>query len=111
VTTHVGSAIADGASVTIPAHQAGDLLVIFANRFDSTTIPTLPSGWTIAKAKTLLTSGRRIMLRGHGERDRDGVTHAARDLLFRPVGELQIVRPAPGVPLSWRRITFDWVAQ
>lgn len=65
----------------------------------------------IAKAKTLLTSGRRIMLRGHGERDRDGVTHAARDLLFRPVGELQIVRPAPGVPLSWRRITFDWVAQ
>lgn len=65
----------------------------------------------IAKAKTLLTSGRRIMLRGHGERDRAGVTHAARDLLFRPVGELQIVRPAPGVPLSWRRITFDWVAQ
>jgi len=52
VTTHVGSAIADGASVTIPAHQAGDLLVIFANRFDSTTIPTLPSGWTSAATKT-----------------------------------------------------------
>jgi len=52
VTTHVGSAIADGASVTIPAHQAGDLLVIFANRFDSTTIPTLPSGWTSAATET-----------------------------------------------------------
>ncbi len=52
MTTHVGSAIADGASVTIPAHQAGDLLVIFANRFDSTTIPTLPSGWTSAATKT-----------------------------------------------------------
>ena len=52
MTTHVGSAIADGASVTIPAHQAGDLLVIFANRFDSTTIPTLPSGWTSAATQT-----------------------------------------------------------
>ena len=52
MTTHVGSAIADGASVTIPAHQAGDLLVIFAARFDSTTIPTLPSGWTSAATKT-----------------------------------------------------------
>ena len=52
MTTHVGSAIADGASVTIPAHQAGDLLVIFANRFDSTTIPTLPSGWTSAATET-----------------------------------------------------------
>ena len=52
MTTHVGSAIADGASVTIPAHQAGDLLVIFAARFDSTTIPTLPSGWTSAATQT-----------------------------------------------------------
>ena len=52
MTTHVGSAIATGASVTIPAHQAGDLLVIFATRFDSATIPTLPSGWTSAATKT-----------------------------------------------------------
>ena len=52
MTTHVGSAIAVGASVTIPAHQAGDLLVIFAARFDWTTIPTLPSGWTSAATKT-----------------------------------------------------------
>jgi len=52
VTTNVGSAIATGASVTIPAHQAGDLLVIFANRLDEATIPTLPSGWTSAATKT-----------------------------------------------------------
>ena len=52
MTTHVGSAIADGARVTIAARQAGDLLVIFAARFDSTTIPTLPSGWTSAATKT-----------------------------------------------------------
>jgi hypothetical protein len=60
VTTHVGSAIADGASVTIPAHQAGDLLVIFANRFDSTTIPTLPSGWTSAATKTGTSRAGRV---------------------------------------------------
>ena len=60
MTTHVGSAIADGASVTIPAHQAGDLLVIFANRFDSTTIPTLPSGWTSAATKTGTSRAGRV---------------------------------------------------
>ena len=60
MTTHVGSAIADGASVTIPAHQAGDLLVIFANRFDSTTIPTLPSGWTSAATETGMDGAGRV---------------------------------------------------
>ena len=60
MTTHVGSAIADGASVTIPAHQAGDLLVIFANRFDSTTIPTLPSGWTSAATETGTSRAGRV---------------------------------------------------
>ena len=60
MTTHVGSAIADGASVTIPAHQAGDLLVIFANRFNSTTIPTLPSGWTSAATKTGTSRAGRV---------------------------------------------------
>ena len=60
MTTHVGSAIADGASVTIPAHQAGDLLVIFAARFDSTTIPTLPSGWTSAATETGTSRAGRV---------------------------------------------------
>ena len=60
MTTHVGSAIADGASVTIPAHQAGDLLVIFAARFNSTTIPTLPSGWTSAATKTGTSRAGRV---------------------------------------------------
>lgn len=42
--TFVGSAIAASSSVTIPAHQAGDLLIIHA--VDDATVPTLPSGWT-----------------------------------------------------------------
>ncbi len=60
MTTHVGSATAPDSSVTIPAHQAGDLLVIFANRFDSTTIPTLPSGWTSAATGTGTSRAGRV---------------------------------------------------
>lgn len=33
-------------SVTVPAHQAGDLLIAWAYRDGNTTAPTLPSGWT-----------------------------------------------------------------
>jgi hypothetical protein len=32
-------------SATIPTHQPGDLIVIYAWRSDSTSIPTLPAGW------------------------------------------------------------------
>lgn len=39
-------AIVATALTTIPAHKAGDLLVAFAFNNASTTIPTLPSGWT-----------------------------------------------------------------
>jgi len=33
-------------SATLPAHQAGDLILAFAFRDGITTAPTLPSGWT-----------------------------------------------------------------
>lgn len=39
-------------SVTMPAHQAGDLIVAFAFRDGSTTLPTLPAGWTSRLAPT-----------------------------------------------------------
>lgn len=48
--TFVGATSASGATVAIPAHQAGDLLILFAYR-DGTvcacsTAPSLPAGWT-----------------------------------------------------------------
>lgn len=42
----VGSASVGGTSITIPTHQAGDLLVIFAYRDGVITAPTVPVGWT-----------------------------------------------------------------
>ena len=36
---------AEAASVTIPAHQVGDLIIVWAWR-ESTTNPTIPAGWT-----------------------------------------------------------------
>lgn len=44
--THIASASAGAVTVTIPAHQVGDLLVIFAYRDGNNTSPSLPAGWT-----------------------------------------------------------------
>lgn len=43
--TYVGEATGT-TSATLPSHQAGDLIVAFAFRDGSTTLPTQPSGWT-----------------------------------------------------------------
>lgn len=44
----VGSASAEATSVTLPSHQAGDLIVIFAGRTGSTGTPSVPAGWRFA---------------------------------------------------------------
>ncbi len=38
-------------TISIPAHIAGDIIVIFAVRDGSTTAPTVPGGWTSAGVK------------------------------------------------------------
>ena len=43
--TYVGNATGT-TSATLPSHQAGDLIVAFAFRDGSTTLPTQPAGWT-----------------------------------------------------------------
>lgn len=45
--SRVGSGSAQATTITIPSHQAGDLIVISANR-NNNTAPTVPSGWVIA---------------------------------------------------------------
>ncbi len=44
--TYIGSATAAATTVTLPTHQAGDLILIFAFRDSSSTAPSLPSGYT-----------------------------------------------------------------
>jgi hypothetical protein len=47
--SHVGSAAAAAAAVTLPAHEAGDLIIVFAARSAGAapeTVPSLPTGWT-----------------------------------------------------------------
>ena len=44
---YIGSATAAATTVTLPAHQAGDLILVFAFRDSgSSTAPSLPSGYT-----------------------------------------------------------------
>lgn len=44
--SYIGYAGNTGTSVTIPTHQVGDWLLVFAYNDSSNTVPTLPSGWT-----------------------------------------------------------------
>lgn len=49
----IGAGRATATSVTIPAHQAGDLLIIVAIKWGSgSPTPTVPSGWTTAHTST-----------------------------------------------------------
>jgi hypothetical protein len=50
--TRIGSATASATTVTIPAHQAGDLILIWAFRGGSTTVPTIPQGWVEVNRET-----------------------------------------------------------
>jgi len=43
-TSYIGSTFAESDSVSIPSHQAGDLMICFATRSSPTTI-AIPSGW------------------------------------------------------------------
>ncbi len=42
---YVGATSAEATSVTLPSHQAGDLIVMWALRYGSTTPPLIPAGW------------------------------------------------------------------
>lgn len=53
----VGAATAAATSITIPTHQAGDLIVIFAFRDGSTTAPTVPAGWFVPPNSTTSVTG------------------------------------------------------
>lgn len=50
--SYVGSASNESTSVTLPTHQAGDLIIIAAMRSTSTVNSTVPSGWTLIGANT-----------------------------------------------------------
>lgn len=41
-----GNSISGTTTLTLPAHQAGDVILMFAYRVGSTTAPTVPAGWT-----------------------------------------------------------------
>ena len=45
----VGAASAEATSLTLPTHQAGDLLVLLVARFGGAAAPVIPSGWSIVQ--------------------------------------------------------------
>lgn len=46
----VGQAVSNTTSVTLPAHNVDDLILIFAYRSNSNVPPTVPAGWTTINA-------------------------------------------------------------
>ena len=47
----VGSAVGTG-TATMPAHQPGDMILVYAFRNNSTGVPTKPDGWTTLHGST-----------------------------------------------------------
>lgn len=43
--SYIGATSAESTSVTLPSHQAGDLIVMWALRYGSLLGPTVPAGW------------------------------------------------------------------
>lgn len=43
--SYVGASSAEATSLTLPSHQAGDLIVMWAMRYGSISAPIIPSGW------------------------------------------------------------------
>jgi surface protein len=99
--TYIGSA--EGTeSATLPAHQSGDLVLAYAFRDGSTTLPTLPTGWTSITTNTGTTYAARFAFKvATSNAEQSGTwTDATRVLLL-------VYRNAntSGVELSPRRNT------
>ena len=57
--TRIGSATGVN-SATLPAHVAGDLIIAFVFRRNSTVLPTLPAGWTSLTTQTGFSNSARL---------------------------------------------------
>jgi hypothetical protein len=55
----VGATSAEANSVALPSHQAGDLLIVFAWRHDSTIVPSIPTGFFSAYNAATTAGGNR----------------------------------------------------
>lgn len=69
----VGSA-AGATSATLPAHEAGDLIIAFSFRRGGLTAPTLPAGWTNLDAKAEAGGATNISARAAYRIATDGST-------------------------------------
>lgn len=83
-------------SVTMPTHKAGDLLVAFAYRDGSNTLPTLGSGWTSIQAPTgaNTNSARLAYIVATGTSHSPGTWTSTTSLI------IAAYRPRPGLTLS-----------
>jgi surface protein len=80
--TYIGAAEGTD-SATLPAHQAGDLILAFAFRSGSTTATTLPAGWTsIALAGANVTHGRLAFKIAESDSETSGTWTNATRVIF-----------------------------
>jgi hypothetical protein len=78
--TYIGSA-AGGTTATIPAHQAGDIILGFGFRDGSTSPPTVPAGWTTLQTNNVNTGGAVAFKVAAGSSETSGSWTSANTLL------------------------------
>jgi len=123
--TYVGSSSSASTTLTVPTHQAGDLIIIAARRSGNVTPPSLPAGWTdIQSGGADIFSSRVAYIVASGSGTSSGTWTNASHLtcvVYRPInGTLSIGASAAangtGASVSWSALTLaatnglSWVA-
>lgn len=62
VAAFITSASAEATSVTLPAHQAGDILLMVAARTGTSSLATVPAGWHICYTRAIGSAPARSMI-------------------------------------------------
>lgn len=92
--TFVNKATSTTTTITIPAHNVGDLLIMFAYRSNSNTPPTVPSGWTTIDASGAANNSSSLAYRIATGSDTSGTWTNANELI------LQIYRGTNASPIG-----------
>jgi hypothetical protein len=111
----VGANSANATTVTIPAHNVGDLLVMFAYRSSSNALPTVPVGWTTINSAGGANNSSALAYRIATGSDTSGTWTNATQLIIQvyrgvsasPIGAFGAMQSANSTTVTYPAVTLS----